>query len=251
MFQIRTDVEKNRLYLSLHGHLNSNLLKEATAAVMQAREQLGHGFDMVSDMQEAFPTDEAGVQDLIHLQLYLRTSGMRHLVRVSKRLLTELQFERASKHSGIQAIVVKNLENADNLLDCSLDDRACGPMRNWTQVRQYRRIPVGAEFTVRFSIRGLELYQIRMRDLSAQGCCLMLREEFASLIHEGALLKDFRFEHSDLPDTPVTAKVVRVQLGLREIADSPIGLGIQFLTASSHFKQWVDAYVVAYYGLCE
>ena len=250
MYEIHANAAQNRLYVTVCGHLDPAERSEAMAMVVREISRLTPGFDMVNDISQAQPTDTKGIEELVQLQVYLLSHGLRHVVRLTRNLLTELQFERASKQAGLQAIIVNSMAHADQLLDCSLDpERSSG--RNWNQLRKFRRIPVGSDYTVRFTLKGQKVVQVRMRDLSAQGACLLLKDEIGQQIQEGFILNDFRFEHSDLPDTEIAAKVVRVQHGLAEVPENPVGLGVQFLTASEHFTQWVDAYVMAYYGMAE
>src|ERR1035438_9971794 len=119
-------------------------------------------------------------------------------------------------------------------------------MNPWECVREFRRIPVSHDHTVRFRLGGKVLERVPIANLSAGGCFAILVREHFTNFREGTILVDFTLEHSDLPSTPITAKVVRVVKGLTEITENDIGLGILFLSTSAKFTEWVDSYVATY-----
>jgi len=113
--------------------------------------------------------------------------------------------------------------------------------------RQFRRIAVGQEHTVRFRLLGHEFQRLPITNLSASGCFVLLSGALADRIREGLLLMDFVFEHEDLPKTPVCAQIVRVVPSLPQVTENDLGVGLYFLSTSRQFLEWVDAYVSAYY----
>ena len=249
MFKILANTETNRLYITLGGHLQEPERVEAVAALAREVAKLAPGFDLVNDIRDAYPTNDQGVEDLVRMHQFLLSKGVRHVVRVTKLLLTEYQFERVSRETGISFVAVASVEQAERLLDRSMDPDPANRVRDWSKVRKFRRIPVGSDHTVQFTLKGEELAQVMVRDLSAQGCFLVLPDRFAGLVYEGVLLFDFMLEHHDLPSIRITAKVVRVLQSFSELNPCGIGLGVQFLSTSAQFTQWVDAYVMAFYGL--
>ena len=249
MFQVVADVGKNRLYLTLGGHFSLEERRRIAESITQEVAKLRPGFDLINDISQAHPTDEGGLKELMRVQRFLKSLGLRRVVRVTKVLLAELQLERASRQTGFHSIIVPSLEKAEQLLDSSEASEVPGGARKWDQVRKYRRISVGPDHTIRFSLGSLELTDVRITNLSAEGCFAVVQGTLGGLLREGVLLKDLCLGHEDLPSTRVLAKVVRVVRGLAELTDFDIGLGIQFLSTSEQFTQWVDAYVMAHYGL--
>jgi len=249
MFKVVADVAKNRLYITLGGHFAAAETNLAVEAVTREVAKLRPGFDLINDVTEAFPTDEYGTKELMRMQRLLMSLGLRRVIRVTKVLLTELQLERISKQAGYHSIVVSSVEKAERLLDSCVVPEDSSGKRNWDQLRKYRRVAVGSDHTVQFSLGSLELTNVRITNLSAEGCFALVQEEYGNLLREGNHLSNFQFEHADLPSTRITAKVVRVIRGLSEVGENDIGLGIHFLSSSQQFTEWVDAYVMAYYGL--
>jgi hypothetical protein len=107
---------------------------------------------------------------------------------------------------------------------------------------------VGRDHTIRFRLRGHELDQLPITNLSASGCFAILPGDLASHVREGLLLMNVVLEHDDLPQTPICAKIVRVVPGLTEFSNEDVGVGLLFLSTSNQFTEWVDAYVSAYYA---
>jgi c-di-GMP-binding flagellar brake protein YcgR len=93
--------------------------------------------------------------------------------------------------------------------------------------------------------------RVRIANLSAGGCFAILVPESITTIREGTILVDFTLEHSELPSTPIAAKIVRVVNGLAEITENDIGLGILFLSTSTKFTESVDSYVAAQEAMLE
>jgi c-di-GMP-binding flagellar brake protein YcgR len=125
------------------------------------------------------------------------------------------------------------------------------PMNPWECRREFRRIPVSHDHTVRFRLRGKLHEGVRIANLSAGGCFAILVPESTITIREGTILVDFTLEHSELPSTSIVAKIVRVVNGLAEITENDIGLGILFLSTSARFTDSVESYVTAHEAMLE
>ena len=98
--------------------------------------------------------------------------------------------------------------------------------------RSRLRIVVGPDVTVRFRVQKFEYLNIRITNLSQDGCFATLPRTRNNPFRQGVLLEGFRFEHADLMGEPITAKVAYVLgadgggRGGMEI----LGLGIHFHT---------------------
>lgn len=93
-----------------------------------------------------------------------------------------------------------------------------------------RRIPVGPDHAVRFTVQGHAYRHVRITNVSQGGCFATVAEGTPDLFAPGRLLEQFAFEHPDLPRTPFTARVAFC-LGSEEMEDALdfTGLGVQFL----------------------
>jgi len=251
MFKIRADAGKNRLYITLGGHLSEEERGEIIQAIAQEVAQLSPGFDLINDVSEAYPTDAHGLEQLMQVQKFLMAAGLKRVVRVTRMLITELQLERVSKASGFQSVTLPSLEKAEQLLaSFQAPDESRAP-RNWEKIRKYRRISVGDEHTIQFTLGDLDFSSIRITNLSAEGCFALIQGLYKNRVRTGTILNNLSLEHPDLPSTPITARIARIVPDLAEVTENDIGLGVQFLSTSEQFTQWVDAYVLAHYGLEE
>jgi anti-anti-sigma regulatory factor len=117
MFQVTANPEKNRLYVTLEGHLEAPERLEAGKAFLAAIGQLRPGFDIVNDLSGLRPTDADGLKELRKLQAAAKIKGVRCVVRVARIPLSRLQVERTSQEVGLDSETVATLEEADARLD--------------------------------------------------------------------------------------------------------------------------------------
>ena len=117
MFQVTPSPEKNRLYISLEGHLEPAERKQVAKAVVAAIAQLHHGFDIVHDMSGLHPTDAAGLKELVRVQAAAKVKGLRSVIRIVRIPLSRMQFERMAKETGWTFETAGTLEEADARLD--------------------------------------------------------------------------------------------------------------------------------------
>lgn len=244
MFKIVTDIEKNRLYITFIGHLEGDQARQASEATTIEVAKLSPGFDVINDISEAFPTDSRGLELLTRMQKFLLGQGMRRVIRVTGIRISELQVKRASRDSGYYWIAVPSLEKAESLLDAFTMPEVSAELQEGHPPGRHRRLAVGPDHTVQFTLGPQRLSRIRITNLSAGGCFALIPAEYGDFARVGGILGDFQFEHEDLPATPFTAKIIRISRGLSEVSDCDTGLGIQFLSTSQQFTEWVDAYVI-------
>jgi len=117
MFQVNVSAEKNRLYVTLEGHLQAEERMAAAKAFIAAIGELKPGFDIVHDMSGLHPTDADGLKILLRAQAAAKIKGLRTVVRVVRIPLSRLQFERISLESGWEFKTASSLEEADAMLD--------------------------------------------------------------------------------------------------------------------------------------
>jgi len=117
MFQVTANPEKNRLYVTLEGHLEPLERAEAGKAFMAAISQLQPGFDIVNDLSGLHPTDTEGLNDLRRFQAAAKIKGVRCVIRIAKIPLSRLQVERISGEVGLESETAASLQEADERLD--------------------------------------------------------------------------------------------------------------------------------------
>ncbi len=103
-------------------------------------------------------------------------------------------------------------------------------MEHHPERRTARRVIVGADHTIRFSVKGHAFRDVRITNVSLTGCFAMVSQRDAALFGQGALLEHFCFEHPDLPLGPITAKVMYLLGGSSDQASLDfMGVGIHFI----------------------
>jgi anti-anti-sigma regulatory factor len=117
MFQVNVNTEKNRLYVTLAGHLSAEERMGAAKAFMAAIGELQPGFDIINDMSGLHPTDAEGLKILVRTQAAARIKGVRSVIRVIRIPLSHLQLKRISLETDWEFKTATSLEEADALLD--------------------------------------------------------------------------------------------------------------------------------------
>ena len=117
MFTVTSDPARNRLYLTLAGHMEAPERKEATKALLAEVAKLTPGFDVVTDISALHATNEEGFRDLLRAKATLKLKGIGHTIRVVKIPLSRIQFERVSTNAGYESEYVSSIEEADQRLD--------------------------------------------------------------------------------------------------------------------------------------
>ena len=64
MFEVHSDAHRNRLYITLAGHLEGPEREKAIEAIMAEAAKLARGFDVVTDISALHATNQEGFKDL-------------------------------------------------------------------------------------------------------------------------------------------------------------------------------------------
>jgi hypothetical protein len=117
MFQVTANREKNRLYVTLKGHLSPSERSEAGNAFLTAIRTLEHDFDIIHDLTGLHPTDAEGLKELARLQAAAKIRGVRRVVRIVSIPLSSNQLGRAAEDTGWSYETVHSMVEAEALLD--------------------------------------------------------------------------------------------------------------------------------------
>jgi len=110
--------------------------------------------------------------------------------------------------------------------------------------RSHQRIVVGPDVTIRFQVKEFAFQDVRITNLSADGCFATLPHSEHHLFQQGTLLEQFRFETPDLDGGPIIGRVAYV-LGLGPGEMAIIGLGIHFTALTPAMAKALLQYVGA------
>jgi hypothetical protein len=119
-FEIRTDLKKNRLYVTLSGLMEDAEVTLAADATIEAVKKMMPGFAVVNDISKFRPLSQGGVQEAKRAGEFAHKMGMVATVRVVGASATvHNQFERASREGGYTAhtYTAQSLAQAEELLD--------------------------------------------------------------------------------------------------------------------------------------
>ena len=116
--------------------------------------------------------------------------------------------------------------------------------------RDLRRVIVGQDHGISFTLRGHPYHEVRISNLSVGGCFALVPHRDARLFERGAILERLVLLHPELPKAPMIATVAYV-LGSRPGAPvmEYVGVGVQFLSVEPEpraaLEAWIDAAIAA------
>jgi hypothetical protein len=117
VFRVRSDTARNRLYLTLAGHLEGPERQEAVKAILAEAGKLAPGFGVISDISDLHASDQEGFRDFLRTKEVLKLRGAGPVVRVVKLPISRIQVERISNDAGFEAESAASVEEADQRLD--------------------------------------------------------------------------------------------------------------------------------------
>ncbi|MCP4107868.1 MAG: hypothetical protein GY749_20375 [Desulfobacteraceae bacterium] len=120
MFDIKADVNKNCLFITLKGFLKDDEMKQAADSVIKEAGKLKKGFTVINNISESSPTSKKGAEEIQKAQQALSKHGVKKVIRVCDpdNVLSKWQFEKTQKDSGseYETITVNNMHEAMKLI---------------------------------------------------------------------------------------------------------------------------------------
>jgi hypothetical protein len=119
-------------------------------------------------------------------------------------------------------------------------------MSTFADRRDTRRVIVGPEFGISFTLKGRPYAQVRITNLSLGGCFALVGAREARLFERSSVLENLVLLHPELPKAPILAAVSYV-LGGRPGAEPMeyVGVGIQFMSMEDETQEILDTWVSA------
>jgi hypothetical protein len=117
MHTVTVDIEKNRLYFTIAGHIELDELTKISDEVIAAATQLKPGFDSITQMNQFTPQNQEARMVMYITMKTAQSMGQKHIVRISSSPISRQQWRFSSITAGYQAFECGSLEEAENLLD--------------------------------------------------------------------------------------------------------------------------------------
>lgn len=123
MVEVRADIKKNRLYITIGSITEENEMAAAIREIEIAIQDLKEGFDCITDLRGYEILDDEREKFIYRAQKILVDAGLSKVVRVVRRFgsLGHFQFDKVSKEVGYHAKNVNSMEEAEKLLDGNTD----------------------------------------------------------------------------------------------------------------------------------
>jgi hypothetical protein len=120
MLQIKVDVLKNRLYLTL-GRVRKDKVTDSSKRIEEEIHRLDNGFSCITRILDVRDIDENDIREIMKIQDLLAEKGMARVVRVGIEEGKEL-LDRIGQDVDYIALTADDLEEAEKILD-ELDAR--------------------------------------------------------------------------------------------------------------------------------
>lgn len=118
MYSVRADRDNNRLIIVLAGFVNTSDAEKVVDGIVVESSKLKPGFDVITDLTKYSLGNLKATKSLHHAMEFLKTRGVRHVVRVVGRSkMALMQFARATLgFRGYKPIYVTSMELAEKKL---------------------------------------------------------------------------------------------------------------------------------------
>lgn len=119
MHEVRVDLTKNRLYVTVGKKESQDEIKTIVEKITQACKTLKPGFTCLTDLREYEVGPEEDEQYILQTQKTMVEAGMKNVVRVRKQFgaLGHFQFDKYSVMLGYHARNVTSIKEAEKILD--------------------------------------------------------------------------------------------------------------------------------------
>ena len=118
MYTIKSDLAKNRLYISLVGFFKLEEMQKCTDEVINESKKLRRGYDVITDISQFKPAGPETVKEIERGQEHFKASGVGRGIRVvGESVLSGMQFNRTGKTIGYTPDTVATIADAEKLLD--------------------------------------------------------------------------------------------------------------------------------------
>ena len=118
-WSVSLDESKNRLYLTLAGHIDESGAAAAADATIEGAKRLEEGFDLITDLSDFQPSDPEAMKHIERGKKGIAKHGVSAVVRVMAESTTgQMQFDRAGEdEESYQLAMADSQEKAEKLLD--------------------------------------------------------------------------------------------------------------------------------------
>jgi hypothetical protein len=117
MYELKVDIDKNRLFLKLDGFFHDDELVNTVNDVKRAINSLKPNFDVINDISGFRPATPEGRDLMMGAMKYVIEHKVNRVVRVVENVTGSMQFSRASKEMGYTAVHVKSYKEALEYLE--------------------------------------------------------------------------------------------------------------------------------------
>jgi hypothetical protein len=118
-WDVTLDRDANRLYLTLDGFLDEDAAAAAADATIAGAKELDDGFELINDLSEFQPGDQAAMKHIERGKAGIAANGVDAVVRVVAESTTgQMQFDRAGEDKETYELAMADsVETAERLLD--------------------------------------------------------------------------------------------------------------------------------------
>jgi hypothetical protein len=118
MYTVKMDPLRNRLYVTMSGHMLPREMKDCTDRTISAARKLKPGYDVITDISRCQVLTHETLAEVKRAQEYLARFSAGHSLRVrGGAILTSIQFANAGKSMSYLPCTVATIADAERYLD--------------------------------------------------------------------------------------------------------------------------------------
>jgi hypothetical protein len=114
MHEVRADLERNCLFVTLRGYLRDNDAAEAAGKVIAESNKLTSGFTIVNDISDAELMEPSAAEHIKSAQQHVMTRGVGRTIRIVGNATAVMQFNRTYREveGDYEVICVSSMDEA-------------------------------------------------------------------------------------------------------------------------------------------
>jgi len=117
-YEIRADVEKNRLYILAEGFLTAEENKESVDKVLEELKKLRPGLGMITDLSKMKVASQEGAQEFERTTEAFKAMDIKRNIIVVEDAIARMQIDRHSrKQEELRTEFASSVEEAERMLD--------------------------------------------------------------------------------------------------------------------------------------
>ena len=119
MYEVKIDLKRNRLYMTMKGFFKEEEAKEMADDVIAEVKKLKPGYTIINDISECKPAQQEAFLQLKRSHEFVAEHGAKRIIRVLGNPISAMQFRRAQREAqtDLEIVEVTSLQEAEQIIN--------------------------------------------------------------------------------------------------------------------------------------